>query len=152
MFTSPRLRFGFQLVGFARRWRRELDRRLADVGLTDATWAPLIHLHEAGEGNSQKELAALVGIDGSSLVRLLDILAGRGLIERRVEESDRRTRLVFLTPAGREAVEDIRAQLLQAETAMLGDLSDDEISIILKAFDKVDQRLATGRDRPAGAA
>lgn len=152
MTASLRLRFGFQLVGFARRWRRELDRRLAVVGLSDATWAPLIHLHQAGDGISQKELAALVGIDGSSLVRLLDILTERGLIERRVEKDDRRTRLVFLTPAGRDAVRDIRGQLLQAEKAMLADLSDDEIATILGAFEKVDWRLAAGRTPLAGDA
>ena len=152
MAASLRLRFGFQLVGFARRWRRELDRRLAVVGLTDATWAPLIHLREAGDGMSQKELAALVGIDGSSLVRLLDILAERGLIERRVDEVDRRTRLVFLTPAGRDAVQDIRGRLLQTEADMLADLTDDEIATILAAFEKVDRRLTAGRDQPAGAA
>jgi MarR family transcriptional regulator for hemolysin len=151
-FESHRLRFGLQLVGFARRWRRELDHRLAAVGLTDAAWAPLIHLHESGDGISQKDLAALVGIDGSSLVRLLDMLAERGLIERRTDEADRRARLVFLTPAGHEAIRAIRGQLLKAETDMLADLTDDEIAAILEAFEKVERRLGTARDRTENVA
>jgi MarR family transcriptional regulator for hemolysin len=149
---SARLRFGLQLVGFARRWRQELDRRLAAVGLTDATWAPLIHLQESGDGISQKDLAALVGIDGSSLVRLLDMLAERRLIERRTDEVDRRARRVFLTPAGREAIQDIRSTLLKAEADMLADLADDEIATILEALEKVDRRLGTGRDRKENVA
>ncbi|WP_410859550.1 MarR family winged helix-turn-helix transcriptional regulator, partial [Paraburkholderia sp. SIMBA_054] len=56
--------------------------------MTDATWVPLVHLHQTGGGLTQKELAALVGIDGSSLVRLLDILCRQGLAERRVDERD----------------------------------------------------------------
>ena len=99
--APARLRFGIKFVLLARRWRQALDQRLAEVGLSDATWAPLVHLWESGGGISQKDLAALVGIDGSSLVRLLDILAGRGLVERRMDPADRRTRLVFLTEAGR---------------------------------------------------
>lgn len=143
--ASPRFQFGLQLVRLARRWRRELDRRLAVVGLTDATWAPLIHLKESGDGLSQKDLAASVGIDGSSLVRLLDLLAERGLIERRADRMDRRARRVFLTPAGHEAVLTIRGLILEAEADMLADLSNAEIAAMLEAFEKVHRRLDPDR-------
>ena len=56
--TSPRSRFGFAFVLLARRWRRLLDRRIAALGLTDATWTPLIHLQMAGDGISQTENAS----------------------------------------------------------------------------------------------
>jgi MarR family transcriptional regulator for hemolysin len=143
--TSPRFQFGLQLVRLARRWRRELDRRLTVVGLTDATWAPLIHLRESGDGLTQKDLASSVGIDGSSLVRLLDLLAERGLIERRADRMDRRARRVFLTPAGHEVVLKIRGLLLQAEADMLADLSNAEIAAMLEAFEKVHRRLDPNR-------
>src|SRR3546814_3268371 len=77
-----------------------LNAHLATAGLPDATWIPLVHLSETGGGITQKELAALVGIDGSSLVRLIDILCRKGLVERRADESDGRARLIHLTPAG----------------------------------------------------
>lgn len=144
MHTGPashRSRFGFQFVVLAWRWRRALDDRLAAVGLTDATWAPLVHLQEAGDGVSQKDLAANVGLDGSSLVRLLDILAGKALVERRIDPVDRRTNLVFLTQAGRTAVADIRNVLANAEAAMLADLSDHEIASMLTGFAKIDRHL-----------
>lgn len=144
MFTTqdtPRSRFGVSFVLLARRWRRALDHRLAEIGLTDATWAPLIHLQDSGDGISQKDLAALLGIDGSSLVRLLDILAARGLLERRTDKTDRRAKLIFLTDAGRDAVVDIRRLLLKSEAEMLTDLSDDEITLMLGLFTKIDQRL-----------
>ncbi|MGG2362798.1 MarR family transcriptional regulator, partial [Salmonella enterica] len=60
MEQHPRARFGLEFALLARRWRRTLDFRLAEAGLTDATWAPLVHLHESGDGISQKALAALV--------------------------------------------------------------------------------------------
>ncbi|WP_298318005.1 MarR family transcriptional regulator [Reyranella sp.] len=48
------------------------------------------------------ELAAALGLEGPSLVRLLDNLERRGLIERREHKSDRRVRGIYLTPSGRE--------------------------------------------------
>src|SRR3546814_18228949 len=71
--------------------------------LSDATWMPLVHLQETGGGITQKDLAERVGIDGSSLVRVLDILSRPGLVVRRVDESDGRARQIG-RPSGRESV------------------------------------------------
>ncbi len=139
--TSPRARFGVRFALLARRWRRALDARLAEAGLSDATWVPLVHLHESGDGITQKELAALVGIDGSSLVRLLDILCRQGLVERRVDAADARARLVHLTDAGRARVAEIRRELGKGEAEMLADLSDAEIAAMLRNFELIEQRL-----------
>ena len=88
-----------------------LEARLAAAGLSDATWVPLVHLEECGGGVTQKELAALVGIDGSSLVRLLDILCRQDLVERRVDATDGRARRIYLTVAGQKRVAEIREEL-----------------------------------------
>ena len=61
-----------------RQWRRAVDRRLQPLGLTEATWLPLIHLSRAPSPPRQKDLAATLVLDGSSVVRLLDALAGAG--------------------------------------------------------------------------
>ncbi|MBS0519040.1 MAG: MarR family transcriptional regulator [Proteobacteria bacterium] len=139
--TAPRFRFGIRFSLLARAWRRELDHVVAGIGLTDATWAPLVHLEEFGEGITQKDLACRVGIDSSSLVRLLDILNERGLIERRTDTSDRRARQVFLTPAGRRVLADIRRALQAVEAKLLADLTDEEIAATLALFDRIGARL-----------
>lgn len=147
--TSPRARFGVRFALLARRWRRALDARLAEAGLSDATWVPLVHLHESGDGITQKELAALVGIDGSSLVRLLDILCRQGLVERRVDAADARARLVHLTDAGRARVAEIRRELEKGEAEMLADLSDADIAAMLRNFQLIEQRLQALQARRA---
>lgn len=146
--SSPRAQFGVRFSLLARRWRRALDARLAAVGLSDATWVPLVHLQESGGGVTQKELAALVGIEGSSLVRLLDILCRQGLVERQVAATDGRARLVYLTAAGKKRVAEIRRELTRNEAEMLADLSDDDIAAMLRHFDRIDQRLQTPPARP----
>ncbi len=144
---SPRLHFGIRFSLLARRWRRMLDVGLAELGLTDATWVPLVHLKQSGGGIAQKDLAALAGIDGSSLVRLLDILSRQGLVERRPDPGDGRARLVFLTEAGERRVVEIRDQLAKREAEMLVDLSDADLAQLLADFERIDARLSMLSDR-----
>lgn len=144
---SPRARFGIRFSLLARRWRKALDERLAEAGLSDATWAPLIHLQETGGGVTQKELAALVGIDGSSLVRLLDILCRQGLAERRVDESDSRARLIYLTADGEQRVAAIRRELAKGEEEMLADITDADLAAMLRHFDRIEERLSAMQAR-----
>ena len=141
MSNKSRARFGIRFSVLARRWRRVLELRLAQAGLSDATWAPLVHLEESGGGITQKQLAIMVGIDGSSLVRLLDILARQGLIERRPDATDGRARLVSLTPEGEERVRAIRRELAAGEEEILADLSDPDIELMLRQFEIIDRRL-----------
>src|SRR5579864_8685966 len=90
-------RFGTLIALTARQWRRAVDRRLQPFGLTEATWLPLIHLARAPVPPRQKDLAASLVLDGSSVVRLLDALETAGLIERREETTDRRAKTIGLT-------------------------------------------------------
>ncbi len=152
--SSPRARFGITFSLLARRWRRAIETRLAASELTDATWIPLVHLKATGGGITQKELAALVGVDGSSLVRVLDILEREGLIARRRDEQDGRARLIDLTARGEERVDVIRATLGEAEDAILADLSDAEVGDLLGHFDTIDRRMSDleQADRPGESA
>lgn len=139
--TTSRARFGFIFSGTARRWRREHDLALAEIGMSDATWPPLVHLDLSGGGISQTELATRVGIDGSSLVRLLDLLADRGWVERRTDPNDRRARLLFLTPDGEAASRRVRDLLERTEKEMLGDVSDAELDAALSVIERIDARI-----------
>jgi MarR family transcriptional regulator for hemolysin len=94
--------FGFRSAHITRRLRQMVDAELRSSGLTEATWRPLVYLGRHGEGIRQKDLAQALGIEGPSLVRVLDNLERRGLIERREDDADRRARGIFLTPEGRE--------------------------------------------------
>lgn len=142
-FRSPeRAGFGIRFSLLARRWRRVLDVRLAEAGLTAASWVPLVHLDETGGGITQKDLALRVGVDSSSLVRIIDLLAREGLIERQRDEADGRARLIHLTVDGKRRVEEIREELGRGEEALLMDLSDAEIATMLECFARIDRRLS----------
>jgi MarR family transcriptional regulator for hemolysin len=92
-----------------------------------------------------------VGVDGSSLVRVLDILAREGLIERRRDEADGRARLIHLTKTGEARVAEIRRELAIVERALLVDIADDELGLMLEHIAKIEGRLAELEDQRAGA-
>lgn len=135
-----------RFVLLARQWRRALDAQLSALNLTDAGWPPLVHLAAGDSGLTQRELADRIGINGSSLVRLLDQHAQAGLIERREDPQDRRTWRLFLTREGRTAVRRIQAVLDKVETRMLAGLSDAQLLATLAAFDRVAEGIAALED------
>ena len=140
-YTDPKRLLGVRLVGLGRRWRKTLDTQLATNGLSDAAWTPLMHLLRLGDGLSQTELAAAIGLEGSSLVRLLDILEGKGWVERRADAADRRSKRIFLTAEGNRAVDHVRATMLEAELSLLQDLEDSEVEAMLDGVNKIRARI-----------
>jgi DNA-binding MarR family transcriptional regulator len=70
-------------------------------------------IRELAKPQSQRELARRLHYDPSNITALADSLESRGLLERRTEASDRRFRLLALTPEGerlRESLEQLLAQ------------------------------------------
>ncbi|MFZ2949292.1 MAG: MarR family transcriptional regulator [Desulfuromonadaceae bacterium] len=118
----------YHLGLLTRRWRQVLDTEFQSAGLTDATWRPLLHLHILGNGVRQKDLAGSIGIEGPSLVRLLDTLIAKGLIQRSEDATDRRAKLLCLTPEGQLAVARINETVSSLENKLLSPFSDSEIA------------------------
>src|ERR1700748_1672785 len=94
------------LVETSRLLRNFIDHRAKSRGTTRAQWIVLFRLR-AQEGLSQVDLAEVLELQPISLVRLLDRLVDRGLLERRQDPRDRRANRLFLTAAGRQLVDDL---------------------------------------------
>jgi MarR family transcriptional regulator for hemolysin len=142
--TDPVQTFGFRLAWITRRLRQAVDSELHAYGLTEATWRPLAYLGRLGEGIRQKELAQALGIEGPSLVRLLDGLERRGLIERREEEVDRRARGIYLTPTGRE----LQKRVLRISDAIQRRLLAAVQPADLEACDRAFRAIEAALDQP----
>ena len=136
--------FGFRLSRIARRLRQAVDAELGAFGLTEATWRPLAYVGRLGEGVRQKELAAALGIEGPTLVRLLDGLERRGLIERREGEADRRARGIFLTPDGRELMERVTAISEGVQARLLRGIPAPDLEACERVFRALDAELEAG--------
>jgi MarR family transcriptional regulator for hemolysin len=137
----------FRLAVLSRNWRKVLDREVQSAGLTDATWRPLVHLHFLGDGTRQKDLAASVGIEGPSMVRLLDTLVEKGLLARAEDASDRRAKLLNLTLEGRMIVARIQETVSALESDLLSPFSEGEIARVADFVERLETTIAGVRAR-----
>ena len=104
MTDGSRERIGRLIQQVSRNWRRAVNLRMAPLGLTDATWLPLLYLNRVGSVR-QGELADVLGLDRSSMVRLIDTLEQQGLVLREDDPDDRRAKKIVLTPAAQPVVQ-----------------------------------------------
>ena len=89
------------LNDLARGWRSRLDERLRPLGLSCAMWAVIRRLANGPAAQTQRELAEAVGIEGPTLVRLLDRLEQSGIARRVPDADDRRIKRVELSEQAR---------------------------------------------------
>ena len=97
---EPTPTVGFLLHDAARLLRKRFEQRSRSSGLTRSQWQVLAYL-AAHEGIHQGALAELLDIEAITLVRLLDKMEARGLVERRRHPTDRRIWQLFLKPDAR---------------------------------------------------
>ncbi|MET4799572.1 MarR family transcriptional regulator for hemolysin [Bradyrhizobium sp. LB11.1] len=124
----------------ARIWRRESDQALSDHGLSYATAIPLLVLSRQGDNVRQGVLADELGIEGPSLVRLIDLLQAEGLVERREDPTDRRAKTLHLTKAGDAKVEETNRVLRRVRASLLKDIGADELAITFETLQRIEQR------------
>lgn len=148
--ADPREQFGFRLGRLARRWRARLDEKMRPHGLTQARWVVMLQLSRGGDGFQQKALAGFVGIEGPTLVHILDKLEKRALIERRQDKADRRGKTVHLTAEGWRMIEVIDAVAAEVRHEHLADISDGDLAHCLSVLERIEQRtMAAAADHDA---
>lgn len=119
--------FSLLLGEVQRTWRGKLDERLRPLGLSQAKWVALLHLSRSPQAIGQSELASRIGIEGPTLVGLLDRLAKDGYVERRASPSDRRVKLVHLSPKGEQVLQQIKPITSELRAELLGRFTDAQL-------------------------
>jgi DNA-binding MarR family transcriptional regulator len=137
----------FALSHLGRAARGAVRTAFARDGLSGRGHFVLVCLSEYGE-LSQRELADLIAMDRSDLVKLLDTLESSGQLRRAADPRDRRRHVLSITPAGAETMRRGEHLMGRATDDLLHRLTPDERAtlhrLILRALDLPDIR-ATGR-------
>ena len=123
----------FTIMDVARMLRTYADQRARQFGVSRAQWGVLVRL-DRQEGLKQSELAELLDLQPISLTRLLDRLAGNGLIERRPDPNDRRANRLYLKPAARPLLEELAtlgAGMMEEVMAGLDGETNERLLLIL---------------------
>jgi MarR family transcriptional regulator for hemolysin len=143
---SARAALGGLVAQTSRQWRRAVDRHMQPFGLTEATWLPLLRLSRAGAPMRQKELAASLSLDGSSVVRLIDSLETAGFVRRREEAEDRRAKALMLTARGQAMARRLESVARRVREDALAGLSERDIETASRVLDHICRALDIASD------
>lgn len=125
-----------------RQWRKIAREVASEHGVSEAASAPLLWIERLGSDVRQNVLAEAIGIEGASLVRLLDELQASGLITREPDPTDRRANAVNLTEAGRTVVGEVNAALNALRLDVFGRVPRKDLEAALRVFAAI-ERAAT---------
>ncbi len=125
----------------SRLWRTQVNETLARFDLTASAWAVLRLLRDEGDGRTQKELAGELGIEGPTLVKLLDNLEQGKWIERRLSETDRRAKTIWRLPSAVPRMESADQALAEFRRRVIGKLDEGEKRDYIALSRKVRDRL-----------
>ena len=89
-----------------------------------------------GTAASVAEIAARMGVSVPAVSRTLRSLQERSLIERRVDEDDRRSVRVTITEEGREQLRDNMTRVVAALNRILSVFTEDEMRTIAELYSK----------------
>lgn len=144
MNRNDQYRFSALLQETSRLWRQRLDRRLRHLDLSQSQWMVLLKV-PAG-GLTQKVLAESVGVEGPTLVGLLDRLERNGWIERGVCEEDRRAKRVVLTPKAEKARAAVRKIASGLRRDILAEIDETRVQQCMTVLGEIKQRLESIHD------
>ena len=105
-----------------------LRRTFQDAGydLTPEQWAVLLRLREQ-EGLNQSQLGEKASKDRHNITRILKQLDKRGYIEKHHIENDKRAFHIYLAPAGRSLLKELKPVVLKHRDRMCKGFSKDDL-------------------------
>ncbi|HKJ75351.1 MAG TPA: MarR family transcriptional regulator [Alphaproteobacteria bacterium] len=136
----PRLTVGFVLSDIARLMRRNFNRRVQSLGLTQAQWMLLARIARH-EGAKQAQLAELLEMQPISVARLIDRMEASGWVERRPDPKDRRAVNLYLTKKAEPILGELWERAEETQTIALAGLSTANREDLLKALETVRENL-----------
>jgi DNA-binding MarR family transcriptional regulator len=130
---DPARNLGFLIHEVARLMRRNFDRRVSTLGLTQAQWRALAHLSR-NEGINQATLADLMEVRPITLARLIDRLEEAGWVERRRDPADRRVCRLHLTEAAQPVLVEMESHAAATRQDLLAGMSAAEQRQVLETL------------------
>jgi len=135
--ARPAERLAELLSAAPRAWRRALDERLQPLGLSQAKWLALLHLARAGGRLPHGELAARIGIESATLVRLIDRLERDGWVTRTPDPADGRGKRVALTRRAQALSARLERTAGALRTELLADIPVEDLAAAIRVLEHV---------------
>src|SRR3978361_1799646 len=95
-----------------------------EIGITFGQWKIIITLVNNNNGLTQKEIADKLGLEGPTLIPIIDKLEKDGFLIRKVDKNDRRNNRIFLTKKSFEFLNSMINCGENIKQILLKDISD----------------------------
>jgi DNA-binding MarR family transcriptional regulator len=96
------------------------------------------------DGINQQELANLTLKDKASMTYLIDNLTKRALVKRAEDPSDRRSKLIYLTPRGKQMGKKVEPWVLELFNIAGRDIDMQDIRAYIRAVEKMRDNVKAG--------
>lgn len=142
LLTHPHgSQIGRLLFRTARKYLGVLAKTLNHVDI-ERNFAVILLIDESGKPMSQQELADYLHVDKAAIVRMINYLTEKNILERKVNPTDRRQYMLQLTPKAKKIIPDIRQAIDHVNTIVLEGLSPKRQTEFLDTLLLMDARLS----------
>lgn len=108
----------------------------AGYGATMATGFVLLNI-DSEKGTPSTALGPKMGMEATSMSRILKSMEEKELIERRPNPADGRSVLIHLTPFGREKRKDAKQAVINFNTSVFQRFNENEMSTFFKVIEGI---------------
>lgn len=139
---TPDCNVGFLMQDVARLMRRDFNRRVQDLELTQAQWRAL-SLMWRQPGMRQCDLAETLEMQPISVARLIDRLQAAGWVERQADPKDRRASRLYLTKQSEPILTKLRKNGADVRAVALAGVSDKERQLLVDILTRMRANMAS---------
>jgi MarR family transcriptional regulator, transcriptional regulator for hemolysin len=136
------MRLTMTLTQVSRAYKAAADKMAADYELSQATAWPVIMIGRLGDGVRPGMVADALGLEPSSVVRVIDQLIAAGLVMRSEDANDRRAKTLHLTAEGRRRAAQLEKALTTFRRTLFRDADPDDIETCLRMLDSLNAAIA----------
>jgi MarR family transcriptional regulator for hemolysin len=148
-FDHTLMNLTMSLTRVARAYKSAADKMAADFGLSQATAWPVVMIGRLGDGVRPGAVADALGLEPSSVVRVIDQLVGAGLVERYEDANDRRAKTLHLSAEGRRCAAQLEKALIPFRRKLFDGVDRTDIDACARVFDVLDTAIMRFGESPA---
>ena len=132
---------GFIVNRSAKMFVKALDTELRErVGVTFGQWKVIVMLVNEN-GSTQKEIADRLGLEGPTLIPIIDKMEEERLVVRKVDPVDRRNNRIYRTEKADELWDRMIECALKIREVSLRGIPEQNINVMRKVLEKISQNL-----------
>lgn len=134
---------GFVVNMTAKAFQKSFDIELRkNAGVSLSQWR-VVGALVIQPGLTQKEIADKVGIEGATLVPIIDKMEKEGLLKRKPDSNDRRVNRIYLTQKADSLWESMVECALKIRKSSTKNISENDIQTTLETLRKISQNLTS---------